>query len=274
MDPVHAADGLGEPLVTPAEDGRGGTMELVAYPITSWVSMQLSPAPVARAWMNATHQHFAQRCLPLLMANQAGWLIHNSHAFRVAWDGGTSPSSLTIMYLRRNAPYPAASMFGYGIVTFLIPYLFRTPPGYNLLARGPANMPKDGIAPLEGLIETDWSVATFTMNWQLTRPDHVVTFEEDEPICMIVPQRRGELEAFRPRMGSMDAEPELATAHDVWARSRHDFLGRLRMTPRGESQFMWQKHYFHGTSPSGVTAEEHQRKLKLQPFEQDEAEAG
>jgi Family of unknown function (DUF6065) len=43
--------------------------------------------------------------------------------------------------------------------------VFRTPPGCNLYVRGPANSPKDGIAALEGIIETDWSEATFTMNW-------------------------------------------------------------------------------------------------------------
>ena len=49
------------------------------------------------------------------------------------------------------------------------------------------------------MIETDWSVATFTMNWKLTRPHWPVTFEIGEPICMVVPQRRGELESFHPQ---------------------------------------------------------------------------
>ena len=63
-----------------------------------------------------------------------------------------------------------ASHFGCGIITFKIPYLFRAPQGYNLLARGPANLFKDGISPLEGLIEVDWAVSPFTMNWKVTRP--------------------------------------------------------------------------------------------------------
>jgi hypothetical protein len=37
----------------------------------------------------------------------------------------------------------AISHFGSGILTWNVPYLFRTPPGYNLLVRGPANWPKD-----------------------------------------------------------------------------------------------------------------------------------
>lgn len=52
------------------------------------------------------------------------------------------------------------SHFGAGVVTFTVPYLFRTPPSYNLHVRGPTNMPKDGIYPLEGIVETDWSQAS------------------------------------------------------------------------------------------------------------------
>ncbi|HEX7975935.1 MAG TPA: DUF6065 family protein, partial [Anaerolineales bacterium] len=118
----------------------------------------MASAPGNRAWMQATDQHFANRFLPMLVANQSGWFILCSHGFRVIWDGGVETSSLRILYLNGEPLYPATSMFGYGILTFVISFLFRTPPGYNLLARGPANLPKDGIAPLEGVIETDWAV--------------------------------------------------------------------------------------------------------------------
>ena len=50
-----------------------------------------------------------------------------------------------------------ASHFGDGILTWHLPILFRTPPGYNLLVRGPANYPKDAVSPLEGIVETDWA---------------------------------------------------------------------------------------------------------------------
>jgi hypothetical protein len=30
------------------------------------------------------------------------------------------------------------------------------------------------ISPLDGIVETDWLEATFTMNWKLTRPNHTV----------------------------------------------------------------------------------------------------
>lgn len=238
---------------------------IVAHAIDVARPMPIVPAPIHRDWMDATNEQFARRCLPLLIANQSGWWVLNSHGFRASWDGGNGLGSLTILYAEKCPPYPAGSMFGHGILTFTIPYLIRTPPGYNLLVRGPANAPKDGIAALEGVVETDWAVATFTMNWRFTRPDHVVTFERDEPICMLVPTPRGELESFQPVLRSLEQGPELAAAHRRWAQSRQRFNAlvatRLRTGPR-----LWQKHYFHGAAPDGTVAPEHQLRLHLRPF--------
>jgi hypothetical protein len=36
------------------------------------------------------------------------------------------------------------------------------------------------------------------MNWQVTRRNHPIVFEEGEPIAMISLIRRGELERFHP----------------------------------------------------------------------------
>ena len=87
--------------------------------------------------------------------------------------------------LRTSSQF-ALSHFALGIVTFQLTYLFRTEPGWNLFATGPTNNPKDGIAPLSGVIETDWLPYPFTMNWQMTRAG-TVRFEKDEPICMVFP---------------------------------------------------------------------------------------
>ena len=59
-------------------------------------------------------------------------------------------------------------------------------------------------------METDWLESTFTMNWKLTRANLPVIFEAGEPICMLVPHRRGELEAFEPEIREIREEPEQA----------------------------------------------------------------
>lgn len=236
--------------------------------------MSLVPASTLRTWMHATQDRFAYRCLPLLIANQAGWFILNSHVIRATWSGDADPRSLRIEFLTGLPPYPAVSHFGHGILTWNLPYLFRTPPRYNLLVRGPANWPKDGASPLEGIVETDWAVATFTVNWKLTRADFPVTFDVDEPIAMLVPQLRGELERFKPVIQEIEHEPEVNGGYQLWSWSRQQFLSTLVAPGPDPTETSWQKHYFQGTSPSGVRAREHQLKLKLRGFVDQTARRG
>lgn len=252
-----------------------GNPELVAFYGANGPKVRMATAPRWRTWMNETNERNANRCLPLLVANEAGWVLLNPSEFTATWGGEPGPSSIEIEFAdaKGAAPRVAESHFGHGVITFRVPYLFRTPPGWNLLARGPANWPKDGVCALEGLVETDWAVATFTMNWKLTRPNHPVTFEVDEPFCMIVPQRRGELESFRPALRDIHTEPETAAAAEHWVESRHELLVRKFLSEYSltyaDDRNAWQRHYFKGTSPSGVEAPAHQTKLKLADFELD-----
>lgn len=257
--PVSASNRNGEPS---AKDAEREAQELTAYCINPSMAMPLVPASLDRKWMKATNRHFANRCLPLLIANQAGWFLLSRHKIRVTWTGGDDLASLRIEVLKGDQPCAAVSHFGYGILTWQIPYLFRTPPGYNLLVRGPANWPKDGIYPLEGVVETDWSEATFTMNWKMVRPVHRVTFEIDEPICMLAPQRRGELEAFQPEIRSLENMPPLKEGYGQWSASRSEHNAGLA----GKDGNDWQKHYFRGTAPSGANSPAHQTRLRLQEF--------
>lgn len=68
------------------------------------------------------------------------------------------------------------SHFGSGIITWNLPFIFRTPRGYGLLVTGPSNCARRGIAPLDGCVETDWLPNGFTMNWKLTEKDLPITF--------------------------------------------------------------------------------------------------
>lgn len=245
----------------------GSAPTLIAYRVSPVPPLRLVTAPQARAWMDATGQRFANRCLPLLIANQAGWFILNSHALCATWDGGDGKEALRLEYFSGAPPYPAASHFGHGILTWHIPYLFRTPPGYNLLARGPANWPKDGAIALEGIVETDWSVATFTMNWKLTAIGRPVTFEVGEPLCMLVPQRRGDLEAFQPEVRDLASDPDVSRAYRRWTETRDRFLADLQVPDSEAVKQSWQKDYFRGSAPDGSAAPVHQTRLHLREFD-------
>ncbi len=228
--------------------------------------MSLVPAPVERDWLDATADRFGYRCLPLLIANQAGWFILSSHTLEAVWNGGSAPADLTVTYHSGDPPYPALSHFGHGILTWHIPFLFETPPGIQLLARGPANWPKDGIYPLEGVVETEWAAATFTMNWQMTRPRHRISFVPNEPICMVMPLSLDLLEQTRPEIRQLSSDPARQTQFQTWSERRAAFLADLADSNSEAVAQGWQKDYFRGRSPDGNSFRGHRTRLRLHPF--------
>ncbi len=261
-----------KPEAVVAEDAMGSP-SLVAHHCAGRPRLEIVPAGRWREWMDQTEHRWANRCLPLLMANMSGWWILNRHAFTATWHGGDGQGAISIEY---DEDVPASerlanSDFGYGILTFGIPYIISTDAGWDLLARGPANLPRDGIAPLEGLIESDWSPATFTMNWKFTRVGASTRFEAGDPFCMLVPQRRTDLERVVPRSRQLEENPELLAAHSQWGRRRHE-LAVLKFVSQfgqveGVTRDAWQKDYFKGQTMDGDEAPDHRTKRRLRPFE-------
>ncbi len=240
---------------------------IIAYTLNQQMDMPIIRAPQERAWMDNTRMRFAYRCLPLLIANQHGWWILNDQPFSAVWNGGEELDAITIRFAGDAVtPHSALTHFGHGVLTFSIPYLFRTPPGYNLLVRGPSNLPRDGIQALDAIVETDWNRATFTMNWIFTRPHTPVTFAKGEPICQIAPIRRGEIEAFGGEVRDIDRNPALKAAYTEWSERRNQFNAELRVPDSAAARQLWQKDYFQGVA-DGTRVEGHQTRLKVNEFE-------
>jgi hypothetical protein len=183
--------------------------------------------------MDRIPNHHAYRCLPLSIANSHGWEVLSPCAFSVEWTGGIHARDLKLSVLdgHPHLSHLAASHFAFGIVTFHLGYLFRTEPGWDLFASGPLNAVKDGIAPLSGIIETDWLPYPFTMNWQMTRPG-TVRFDKDEPLCMVFPLVHGALPTVEFEIFNLDDDPELLIAVVVEA-TLSCVAGHL---PRGSRQ--------------------------------------
>lgn len=239
--------------------------KLTAYVIDGH-DFRIRPAPPEREWMDDSDQRFAYRCLPLNIANAHGWELLCNSSFSAIWDG--HPTKEAILFRSRDGkPLPAVSHFGKGILTFHVACLFETDPGVDLLATGPINRPKDGISPLTGIVETDWSPYSFTMNWQFTRPGTRVHFSADEPFCHIFPVKRGELEAISPTLRRLSEKPELEREYKLWSADRNHFNETLGEPGSKASQEKWQKSYFRGTCPSGKPGPEgHRSKLRLRQF--------
>jgi hypothetical protein len=216
--------------------------------------------------MDELPKEFGYRCLPLNIANAHGWEILCEGSFDIHWRGGARKDAVEIKALDSSGFLPV-SHFGSGIITFHTGYLFETEPGYNMWVSGPANHRKDGITPLTGIVETDWSPYNFTMNWALTTPNVTVRFEAGEPFCSFFPIQRGVLETFEPEIRSFESASKKQNQHIIWEQSRKDFLIDLPKPGTDANDERWQKNYYRGFTPEGVeTVEDHQIKLRLKPF--------
>ena len=242
-------------------------MKLIAYMIDGH-QMDIRPAPVEREWMDNTGERFAYRCLPLNIANAHGWEIACPSSFSAVWNGNQDLAAINVRFDDPDAQPFAISHFGHGTLTFHIPCLFRTDPGWDLMVQGPINRPKDGIAALSGIIETDWAPYTFTMNWIFTQPEVEVYFEKGEPFCHIFPVQRGLLASIEPEMKLLSSEPELQGQYQAWNESRLKFNAELQQPGSPAQAERWQKLYYRGLSPDGTPAgiEDHSTRLRLRPF--------
>ena len=202
----------------------------------------------------------------MLMANQLGWLVGSACSFSARWNGGPLPGDTALCFDSDRHSELVSSLFGHGIITFNMPCVFRTPQGINLLVRGPANNPKDGISPLEGLVEADWSSTTFTMNWKITRPRQIVRFEAGEAIAALLPFPRGFLESLQPIACPISESPAVNSAFLEWSQHRDAFQARMRAGEVTAVTRGWQKEYFQGTENGTEKFPQHQTHLSLKPF--------
>jgi hypothetical protein len=245
---------------------RKGGLDLICYVYSGW-SPRIRAAPQRRAWMDGTPESFAYRCLPLNIANAHGWELLSPCGFEAEWNGGPEVHDVVVRTDPGTIGQAPVALFGQGVLTFHVDGLFRTPEGYNLWAGGPPNAGKDGIAPLSGVIETDWSPYSFTMNWRFTRPGHVIRFEENEPFCFIFPLERGLLEAVRPRIAPIEEEGELKRQFEQWSASRDRFRAEVEAHPPATPAEKWQKLYYRGVDADGKPgAADHHAKLRVAEF--------
>jgi hypothetical protein len=238
-------------------------LKLLCYPLGDR-RPNIRPAPRSRDWMDRTPDEYAYRCLPLAIANQHGWELLSDGTHEAIWNGGDGLDDMDVS--SSDGATAAASHFGHGILTFHVSCILRTEPGINLWICGSANRHKDGIAPLSGLIEADWMPYTFTMNWQFTRANHRVRFEEGEPICSFFPVPRGLVESAEPEFRSLDSDPATRDDYRTWSADRDKLNDQIRKNLETARERGWQKNYFQGRRPDGERFRHHQTKLQVKPF--------
>ena len=239
-------------------------LEIIAYEACE-APMPIRTADRRRQWMDDTEDRYAYRCLPLAIANQMGWEILSPVSFKARWNGKAGLDSIRIRFDDEPSDM-IGSHFGHGVLTFSMGYLFRTSKSHNIWVKGPTNTPKDAIAPLEGVIETDWIPFTFTMNWQFTRKRTWVRFEKGEPVCTILPYPRHYVGKFEPKLKVINENPKLYDQYVQWRDGRLQFNEDLKQQDSDAAKAGWQRTYMKGEDQTGQVFAGHQTKVRVRDF--------
>jgi Family of unknown function (DUF6065) len=154
-------------------------------------------------------------CEALASASGFGWYLYPPLNFSMVWDGveiAWTYEGAEDWYPLRGAQFPGfrqlfeqvapepvkllaptflASAREPGVVQIWSGYLARTVPGWSLLSRGPANIPRtQGYEHYEGIIESEtWFGPLFT-NVRLTRTNSPVEFHVRYPLFQVQPLLR------------------------------------------------------------------------------------
>ncbi len=212
----------------------------------------IRPARGQRKWMDSTPEKYAYRCTPLSAANTLGWEILNPVLSEFIWNGMTPPEQIFI-YQQPRTKYGPRSHFGSGVVTWDLPFLFRTPPGYGLMVTGPSNHDHANVTPLDGLIRTDWLPFPFTVNWRITVPGETIRFEQHEPIARVFPVALDMVDEMHLDLHDLADDPKLQQQFSDWSRQRQQSYQRRRQKtqqPTADANYdrkeYWGRDYVKG----------------------------
>lgn len=215
---------------------------------------------VKRDWMDNTVNKYAYRCLPMNIVNQTSWDVLAPCDVHVTWNGGNSPEDLIVEQTEELYLF-TKSEFGYGIATFHTDFVLTTNGRNCIYCKGPSNMHKENIQPLEGIIETFWLPFTFTMNWKFENPG-TATFKKGEPLFSFFPIDLNYIESFNVNSSKMRDDKALQQKYNTYCESRevHVETGYTD----GED---WQKYYLHGKCPfTNIKEPGHKTKVRLNEF--------
>jgi len=230
-------------------------------------TLDVRPAPQERAWMNQTRGRLAYRCPPLSTANTHGWEILNPVSFYAIWNGGEERADITLYHNEADGVPLARSGFGSGLLTFPVPGLIRTEPGYDLYVSGPVNRPKSGMHAMTGIVEADWSLHGFTVTWLFTRANELVHFAKGEPFCSFFPIQRGLIESFEPSLRKPADDPAAWQGHSELKEDRRRWNEAVHVPGSEERRQLWQRKYLRGPEDKDSVEPPHRIRTRLPPFE-------
>ena len=155
------------------------------------------------------------------------------------------------------------SWFGHGIFTILPRFFVQTSPQVNLLIKPVPNFYKRGVTPMEGLVETDWLKASFSLNFKLTEPEREITYKAGEPLVQLVPLARHYLEGF-------DAQVKTTgVVYDDFMRQLAQWVEKRKADIKNFTGHQRDFAYMRGEDNDGREFVEHQKSIRVPAFKSE-----
>lgn len=225
----------------------------------------IRPCKASRDWMDGAPQKYVYRCIPLVAANTMGWELLNPVDAEITWTGGPMNTDVRITQDRPDK-FGAVSHFGVGMVTWYVPFIFRTPPDLGLIVTGPANHENDHAVPLDAFVRTDWLPFPFTMNWRITAKDRTVSFCAGDPIARILPYPIALLNETSLEITELGDDPSFLAEVNQWGQARAKNVSKAKAdiaawldggeAPTGDG--VWNSQYVRAKGTAGEGFEPHQ----------------
>ena len=204
------------------------------------------PLTAKRDWMNKSRDKFAYKCIPLNIANQYGYAVLCPEDFTLDWWGGKEEKDVDFQVTSKDDYFKdhLHSYFGGGTFTIHVDFIIRTPEGFSTYIRGVPNETKQGLKPLDAIVETDWLSYTFTYNFLLTEPGSY-SFKKGEPLFVFFPIERNTVENFELIESHIKNNKELLEDFSHYHNKRIDAIKVPLKKP------VWQYFYRDGAKSSG-----------------------
>ncbi|MEM9740158.1 MAG: DUF6065 family protein [Pseudomonadota bacterium] len=229
----------------------------------------LRVAKATRDWMDRVPQKYIYRCIPLIAANTMGWELLNPVDTVVGWTGGPSNTDVIARSASPNR-FGAVSHFGAAIVTWYIPFVFRTSPDLGLIVAAPSNHELADAVPLDAFVRTDWLPFPFTLNWRITRARVDVAIPKRMPLARILPYPLALLDETRLEIAEVASDPGFRAEVEAWGKARASNVAKAESDvaewlsggaePTGDG--VWNQQYVRAQGAEGAGYAPHQTIFK------------
>lgn len=250
-------------------------MEFYCYSVAHYFSKsgylpKIVPAKIKREWADESPTKHPYRCIPLSIGSSYGWDLLSPCTFSIEFDGKENPRNDSIkITVLDGYPYiedVVEPYFEQGTITFKVPFIFKTEPGYNTFITGPLNTPKDNIYPMSAIVETDWLPFTFGMTWKMMSKGSAY-FAKNEPFMRFFPIKREKmLEDCQIVVESITNNPKLDGEYQAYSNTKKKVMEESKKVGRTCPH----TNYSEGVMSDGTIGEpikvtDHYSKIILKP---------